>query len=685
MNDSPNRFWIVFPLLALFLVVWLALPRNSKLSYEYRRGQPWKYETLIAPFDFPILKSEEQILEELSKDAAAVVPYYRYDRDLVDRNVRALESIDLGDYNYLLPSVGERLQAIYEGGVVSDQGVAVSGNSATEVIYVQRGKRAATVPASEVYTVSEARRALRDRIAAEAPLVDVDSVFKRNGIYDLLVPNLAYDKQTTDLVHAESQGSVAPTSGFVSAGQLIVSNGEIVTPEIEQMLDSYRKEYASNMGYNNPTILNWLGNALLALAFVVLLFLAVYFCDREVLRQRNLLLYLVIIFAVFLLAGILLPRIDGGLLYMMPFTLCILLLTPFFKDRLILPVYVFALLPLLLYADSGLVIFFVFLIAGVVNMYTFKIFERGWKQFLNGLIVYAVMMAVYMALRFTDVTGWAMLRISIYLFAAAMLPVAGYPLTYLFERIFNLISPYRLRELCDTSNPLLHSLEQKAPGTFQHSLQVMNMATAVSDAIGADTLMVRAGALYHDIGKMQNPICFIENESMLTGSGNERHHAGLSPLQSAKEIVRHVDDGLELAQKHHLPQVVTDFIATHHGTSRQAFFYDKYLKAGGDPSLAHEFEYHGFKPKTKEQVILMLCDSIEAGSRTLKDYSPESFERFVDAIVAGKENAGQLSDAEISLRELGVAKATLRSYLSQMYHERVEYPKLNDKKSSNKK
>ena len=184
---------------------------------------------------------------------------------------------------------------------------------------------------------------------------------------------------------------------------------------------------------------------------------------------------------------------------------------------------------------------------------------------------------------------------------------------------------------------------------------------------------------------MQNPLCFIENESMLTGSGNERHHAGLSPLQSAKEIVRHVDDGLELAQKHHLPQVVTDFIATHHGTSRQAFFYDKYLKAGGDPSLAHEFEYHGFKPKTKEQVILMLCDSIEAGSRTLKDYSPESFERFVDAIVAGKENAGQLSDAEISLRELGVAKATLRSYLSQMYHERVEYPKLNDKKSSNKK
>lgn len=675
---------MIFPLLVLFLIIWLALPRNSKLSYEYKRGQPWKYETLIAPFDFPILKSEEQIMEELSKGAPAVVPYYRYDEELVNRSLRAVESIDLGGFNFLRSGIGERLNAIYDSGVVSDQGIMSGGSGASRVIYVQRGKRAATVPASEVYTLSEARNVLLSQIAEENPSVNVDSVFEKNGISDLLLPNLSYDKKATDLVNAESQSAVAPTSGFVSAGQLIVSNGEIVTAEIAQMLDSYRKEYASNMGYNSPTILNWTGNALLAAGLVVLLLLAIYFCDPEVLRQRNAFFYLLVIFAVFTLAGVVLPRIEGGLLYMMPFTLCILLLAPFFRNRLILPVYIFTLLPLLLYADSGLVLFFVFLVGGIVSVYTFRHFDRGWRQFLNGLITYAVMMTVYLALRFTDVTGGAMLRISIFFFAAAMLPVAGYPLTFLFERIFNLISPYRLSELCDSSNPLLHSLEQKAPGTFQHSLQVMNMATAVSDAIGANTLLVRAGALYHDIGKMQNPICFIENESMLTGSGNERHHANLSPLQSAKEIVRHVDDGLELAQKNHLPQVVTDFIASHHGNSRQAFFYDKYLKAGGDPALAHEFEYHGFKPKTREQVILMLCDSAEAASRTLKDYSAESFSSFVEAIVKGKEDSGQFSDAEITIKDLWITKATLKSYLSQMYHERVEYPKAKQQKTNKK-
>ena len=241
------------------------------------------------------------------------------------------------------------------------------------------------------------------------------------------------------------------------------------------------------------------------------------------------------------------------------------------------------------------------------------------------------------------------------------------------------MSVYRLDELCDTSNPLLHSLEQKAPGTFQHCLQVMNMASAVAGKIGANKQLIRAGALYHDIGKMQNPLCFVENESMLVrGDGQMRYHEGLTPAQSAQDIIRHVSDGLELADKARLPRVIKDFINTHHGTSCVSYFYTKYLNDGGDEAEKNFFCYPGQKPVSREQVILMLCDSIEAASRTLSDYSPETFDKFVEGIVAGKVAEGQLDDAEISVKDLGRVKDALKSYLAQMYHERIAYPKRNN-------
>ena len=258
------------------------------------------------------------------------------------------------------------------------------------------------------------------------------------------------------------------------------------------------------------------------------------------------------------------------------------------------------------------------------------------------------------------------------MFIGSMLNVAGYPLIYLFEKMFGLVSNSRLRELCDTNNPLLRDLEQKAPGTFQHSLQVMNMADACARAVEANVLLVRAGALYHDIGKMLNPTCFIENDSL---SGNGPHyHDGLTPKESAIAIIKHVSDGLELAKEHNLPDLVTAFIKTHHGTSNTGYFYAKYLNEGGDPKDVDCFFYKGAKPRSKEQVILMLCDSVEAASRTLKDNSPETFSEFVENIVESKIIMGQLDDAELSIRQLNTVKDVLKSYLAQIYHERIAYP-----------
>ena len=666
---------VIIPLAALFLALLFAMPRNAGLSYDYRKGQPWKYETLIAPFDFPIFKTDEQVLDELAQNSNPAIPYYRFSADVENRNLRAVEGLNLQGAEGLRGSIVSTLNSIYEKGVVGDDGiVSEEGRDPSEIIYVQRAKRASTRPSSEVYKLSDARMALLVGVSKANPEVNVDSVLRACGVYDLVTPNLVYDRQTSELVKAESSNTVSPTMGFVSAGQLIVSHGEIVTPEIAQMLDSYAKEYSSNIGSSGPPVFYWLGNAILSLALVLLIFLAIQFSNPEIFADRNRFIYLIIVLAIFLLAGILVPKVDSGLIYLVPFTLCALLLEPFFENRLIFMVYTVALLPMLVFSESSVVVFSIFLVAGLVSVYTFRRFNKGWQQFVNAFITYAVLMVMYMGFRLIDFTGGGMLRISVYLFAAAMLPVAGYPLTYLLERIFNLVSPFRLSELADTSSSLLQQLEQKAPGTFQHSLQVMNMAVTAGRAVDADIQLLRVGALYHDIGKARNPLCFVENESLVNGGTAPRYHAGLSPLQSAQDIIKHVHDGVELAEKHHLPTVIMDFIRTHHGTTRTGYFYNKYLNEGGDPASAPEFQYPGPRPRTREQVILMLCDSLEAASRTLTDYSPQAFDEFVERIVSGKQDEGQFQDAEITVKDLGRVKEVLKAYLSQMYHERIAYP-----------
>jgi len=678
------KFRTLLPFAILFLVLLFALPRIAKLSLDYRKGQPWKYETLFAPFDFPILKTDEQMLQEMGNTQAPFVPYYKFSTEVRDANLKKAENVDLGNFNVLKSSIISYMSDLYDAGIVSDEGIVSNGTSGSpEVIYIQRDKRAKAYPADDVYSVSEAKAELRGRVGESlkkyrwkaTATAELDSIMTLAGIYDLLVPTLVYDKQTTELVMAESGGQVSPTAGYVRAGQLIVSKDEIVTAEIAQILDSYKKEYEVSMGYSGSEFLFWLGNGIIALALVVLLLLSIYFADCSVLGTSNKLAYLLLIVTAFMLVGILVPRFQSDLIYIIPFTLCAMLLEPFFGNKLILPCYAIALLPLAMFADNGIVLYVMFFVAGAVSLYTGRNLNRGWRQFVNALITFAVLVVVYMGFRCIDMISGNTLGAVILLFAASLLPIAGYPLIFLFERIFNLISPNRLAELGDTSNHLLQELEKKAPGTFQHSLQVSNMAEAAARAIGANVPLIRAGALYHDIGKMRNPLCFIENQTTLGIEDAEGYHAGLSPLQSAIDIIKHVSDGVEIAQKNHIPQPIIDFIISHHGTSRQNYFYSKYLKAGGTRDHASDFEYHGRKPRTREELILMLCDSIEAASRTLKEYTAQSFNDFVENMVDSKMSEGQFEDAEITVRELQTVKEVIKGYLSQIYHERIAYPK----------
>jgi putative nucleotidyltransferase with HDIG domain len=342
----------------------------------------------------------------------------------------------------------------------------------------------------------------------------------------------------------------------------------------------------------------------------------------------------------------------------------------FFARRMVFSVYFISLLPMLIFAPNGMELFVIYLVAGTVGILVFEYFNKGWLQFVTALILFVVMVLVWLAFRLVEGMTTTDYRTILDIAFGAVLSVAGYPLVYLFEKMFRLVSTSKLVDLSDTSNPLLRMLADKAPGTFQHSLQVMNLADAVARSVDANVPLIRTAALYHDVGKIANPQCFTENETP-----GVKFHADLSPKESAHEIIRHVSDGVALAHKYGLPEIICDFIRTHHGTTPTAYFLNTYLNNGGDPDDVADFYYDGVKPTTKEQVILMLCDAVEAASRALKDYSPENISDLVDRIVDGKIADGQLVESEVSLKEIATAKETMKSYLMQMYHTRVAYPK----------
>lgn len=672
--NFPKKFKAYLPLIALFVLLVFIMPKSPKFNYDYRKGSPWMYETLIAQFDFPILKTDAQLQAEREKAGLNAIPYFRVDGKASSGSMSAVSELDLGKWSDARMAISDAVTMLYSKGIMAP---AASLNmeellqNSGGLIYVQKNRRAEKVPVSEVFTLEEASSMMRETLAAACPGCDIDSLYSAAGIASLITPDLIFDQQTTDLIHEESIDYVSVTQGVVRAGQVIVSEGEMVTAEIEQLLDSYKAEFDMGVGYGGPRVYMWLGNIFIAFCIVFVLFLAICYCNFRIFDEYNKYLYLLMIFALAATGSSLVAGIDSSLFYLMPFTLISLYLLAFFTKRMVFSVYFISLLPMLIFAPNGVELFVIYLVAGSVAMLVFGFFNRGWLQFVTALIVFVVMTMVWGAFRLTDgISGLTDYHTVLDMGLGALLSVACYPLIYLFEKIFKLVSNTKLAELSDTNNKLLRLLADKAPGTFQHCLQVMNLADAAARSIDANVLLVRAGALYHDIGKISNPQCFTENENP-----GVQYHAGLTVKESAQEIIRHVSDGLALADKHGLPDVIKEFIVSHHGTTCTGYFLTKYLNDGGNPDETAEFYYDGVKPVTKEQVILMVCDAVEAASRSLKDYSPESISALVDRIADGKAKEDQFTDADISLRELNTLKEVIKSYLQQMYHSRVSYPK----------
>lgn len=621
------------------------------------------YDDLYARFDVPIVKSAAQEEEDIAQITREQPPFYHKDNSA---QINAFERADKLPAKFA-KAAKSTLKSIYAKGFCDQLKDDVQILCSYEVSTLVD-----TLVAADVYTPSLASKALRN---STRMLYDpeTDTAAVEMGLERCLIPNLIYDDARTHVELSKALDNIAHFSGVVNNGERIIAKGETVTAQIEQVLNSYQMEFDQNYGYDGNPLFLWLGNAVIALLVVALLFFSILFTNAKIFADFHRYLYLLTIFLITQLIIFLVGNPNFLRLYMMPFSLMALFMLSFFRKKVVLPVYFVSLFPMLI-LPMGVRLFFVWVAAGVLNIFTFVYFSKGWRQFLNALFTFLLMAVVYLSFQFAA-SGEMKLPVDVLtsLLLGSFLAVAGYPFIYLFEKLFSLVSTHRLDDLSDTNSPLLQLLSRSAPGTYQHSLQVMNMSESVARVIGADVALIRAGALYHDVGKIQNPQCFVENQL-----GSDDFHKSLSYEESARMIIRHVADGEAMAEKYGLPEVVKRFIRSHHGTSCTGYFYGKFIEDGGSQDRKSDFCYPGPTPHTAEETVVMICDSIEAASRTLKVYSDESIAELVDRIIDGKMREGQFADTELSLSQLKTAKDEICNYLRQMHHARIVYPNINN-------
>lgn len=685
MNNKkfPRGIKVYLPLIFMFILFVFMLPRTPRFNYEYKRGDKWKYDDLVAEFDFPILKTEQELEEELEYTRKNKFPYFIQDSDQTpEKVINDLDKLRDTKYASLIPQIDSLLNTIYSHGVFDPSDAQVYRNSPQGRVYVCKKEKLDTIPLPEIYTKDKALDLLKKSFKqmvknTKQPgfLFDIDvqvsaeKIFQTLELKRLIVPNMRYSQKMTDELHREAIYSVTSTRDYINRSYVIVRKDQVINDDIMNLLDSYKAEYKRTVEYSGTDFMLWSGLSLMSLALVVLLFFTLYFCNYKIFREYNKYLYVLLLYTLFTLITFIVAKKNIEIYYLIPYSLMSMFMMAFFRRSFVMVMYVITLLPLLVVSSGNVDVFFMQLMAGFIGLYVYHTLNKGWLQFVGSFIIYLIMLVVWISfcLIYDNVGHW---HLVLYIALSAGLAIAGYPLIYLFERVFMLVSSAKLVDLSDTSNPLLRQLADKAPGTFHHSLQVMNIADAAARSINANVPLIRAAALYHDIGKITNPQCFTENE--IPGI---KIHDGLTPKQSALIITRHVTDGLALAEKHNLPKVLKDFIISHHGTTSASYFLTKYLNDGGDPNDVKEFYYAGVKPATKEQVILMLSDAVEAASRSLKDYSSESISKLVDKIFEAKEAEGQMTDSDITLRELNTIKEVMKKFLQQIYHSRIEYPK----------
>lgn len=693
---SWKRIRIALYFLGACVLLYLFVPRQQRFFYEYQRGKVWTYPPLTAPFDYPIRKSPQELRKEYRALGQKMLPIFVEDTTVVGRistdllgNVHsryaayidslaslaqrgAYDSLQRSHHDSLEGRVLSVVRYLYKVGVIETQEVLRATSSAE--FSVLRNRIAYQTALTDVYSPHTAS-AYISRALSRFESTRAESAFwKQVNFVAFLEPNLRYDSVLSAQVREEVSNEVAKYQGVVKNGERVVNTGDLITEEIFQKIDSLRQEMEGAQRHGLQRVASELGYFILLLAAFGVLYLFLYTNYPDLLVRERASLFLLLLCAFMLGVGLLVVRFAPSFLYLVPLVLVPFLVRSFFDARISLITHLLVVVTLAFFAPDSYTFTVLHGVAGIVAVLGTKSITRRGHLFHRVLFVLSTYVLLYCVITFLQGGGFSTLNWQVVaLFAGnALLTLASYQFSYPLERTFGFVSNVTLLELCDTNQPLLRELLSRAPGTFQHCMQVANLAETAAVAIGANALLVRAGALYHDVGKMSNPACFVENQSE-----GMTPHAHLSELESAKIIICHVTDGIALAHRYKLPNQIQDFIRTHHGTTRTEYFYRTYLAAHPEENpaeVAPLFTYPGPRPFSRETALLMMADSIEAASRTLKVFTVESLTQLVETIVAHQQNALQFDNSNLTLRDIAIAKREFVAKLKNFYHSRIEYP-----------
>jgi cyclic-di-AMP phosphodiesterase PgpH len=697
IKDNYNSISvIVFFLITALLILYL-LPREGKFRYEFQRGRPWLHETLIAPFDFPIYKPESELRAERDSVLADFRPYFRYDNLLYDSVIaRYHESLDQqwesagrdrpDDFD------SEGLRRLYDRFYnfstdlyrhVYQQGIIAPGETADRVvaeeksIVILRNNIGVRTPPENYFREKTAYEYIRsgvDKWVAEtvARNPHFRDFLQTIEFSDFLIPNLYYDQATTERVRQSLLNEISLARGMVQSGERIVSQGDLITNHTYLILESLKREYETRLlGTNLNLVL--LGQFILVFALIAILYLFLYHFRREILTSARKTLFILFFLFLMVSTSIILIRFSMINFYVVPFAIVPIIIRTFYDERLALFIHTVILLLVAFFAPNSFEFLFLNYVIGLVAIFSLSNLYLRSKLFYTAVIIVFSYSLLYFGIAVTQERSVANINWMNFAWFGAngLLVLTTYPLLYIFEKTFGFISDGTLVELSDTNQPLLRKLAEEAPGTFQHSIQVANLAEAAVREIGGNPLLVRAGALYHDIGKMSNPAFFIENQT----SGYNPHDS-LDFEESAQVIISHVSKGVEIARKHNLPEQIIDFIQTHHGTTRVQYFYKSFLKKYPNEDVdARKYTYPGPKPFSRETAVLMMADSVEAASRSLKEISTGSINELVESIIDNQFSEDQFSNTNLTFRDIATVKSVYKNKLMNIYHARISYPK----------
>ena len=661
--------------IATVSVIVYFLPNEGKFNYQFDINKPWKYGLLQASFDFPIYKNDLQVQKEQDSILADYQPYFQIDKEAEKNVLSKLRE----DYNktlrHSLPGtdyvryIERTLKALYEDGIIAGNDLKRMEEDSIIAIRLVDKNVATSRFIDQLYTVKEAYEYLLNADTAHYK----KKILQQCNLNDYITPNLVYDEEKSEAAQKDLLSNISWANGFVLNGQKIIDRGEIVDEQTYNILESLRKEWEKRSDSVQEKRLTLAGQILYVgiFLFCFMAYLELFRADYYERKGTLTLLFALIVFFP-VLSSIMVEQILSSI-YVVPFAMIPIIVRVFLDSRTAFMAHVTIILLCSITLRFPHEFILLQVVAGMVAIYSLRELSQRSQLLRTALVVFISYALLYFAFELIHEDDLTKLntRMYIYFMINGILLLFAYPLLFLLEKIFGFTSDVTLVELSNINNSLLREMSEVAPGTFQHSLQMANLAAAAANKIGGKSQLVRTGALYHDIGKMVNPAFFTENQSGVNP------HKSLSYEQSAQVIISHITDGLKLAEKHNLPKVIKDFISTHHGRGLTKYFYISYKNEHPDEEVDQEkFRYPGPNPFTKEQAVLMMADSVEAASRSLPEYTEESISTLVDKIIDTQVSEGYFKECPITFKDIATVKALFKEKLKTMYHTRISYPEL---------